>query len=159
MVFHAVLQYTLRPQGDGRAGIRCCVYKRHRQNSNGCLNRSIAEIKELLRLLFHCATFATPGMRFRSTNDAYPGPRAVYLPIQIRAASKAHTLTPDRCAFGGARLTRGISATRYKSHYLRGPDLGFIGAPRISRYQTRNIWCKLCAWGTGTTDSASSFSD
>jgi hypothetical protein len=59
VVFHAVLQHTLRPQDHGRPGIRCCVYKRHRQNSNGCLSRSFADIKELLRLLFHCATFAT----------------------------------------------------------------------------------------------------
>jgi hypothetical protein len=29
------------------------------ENSNGCLSRSFADIKELLGLVFHCATFAT----------------------------------------------------------------------------------------------------
>ena len=30
------------------------------ENSNGCLNRSFADIKELPRLLFQCVTLATP---------------------------------------------------------------------------------------------------
>jgi hypothetical protein len=34
--------------------------QRSDKNSNGCLNRSFANIKELPRLLFQCATLATP---------------------------------------------------------------------------------------------------
>ena len=59
-MFHTVLQYTYRPQEPDRPRIRRCVYKRHRLDSNGCLNPSFSNIKMLPRLLFQCATLATP---------------------------------------------------------------------------------------------------
>jgi hypothetical protein len=101
VVFHAVLQHTLRPQDYGRPGIRCCVYKRHRQNSNGCLSRSFADIKELLRLLFHCATFATSVCgSVRRTRHIRDQVGFIYQPKFTR--SRRRTLC-GQCAFGRAR--------------------------------------------------------
>lgn len=140
VVFHAVLQHTLRPRDDGRAGIRCCVYKRHRQNSNGCLSRSFADIKELLRSLFRCATLATSVCgSIRRTRHI--GIKCGRLPSEFMRP-------PTRVLFLDAadRAARGISATSHKSHC--GEDRRRIfRAGRISRYQTRNIWGKLRGGG------------
>ena len=58
VVLHAVLQHTLRPQDRRRALDTACTNATD-ENSNGCLSRSFADIKELLRLLFRRAPFAT----------------------------------------------------------------------------------------------------
>jgi hypothetical protein len=58
VMFHDVPQYT----NDLRAAIIRALdaaLQTPATNSNGCLSRSFANIKELLRLLFQCATLAT----------------------------------------------------------------------------------------------------
>ena len=76
MVFHAVLQHTLRPRDRRRALDTACTNASD-ENSNDCLSRSFANIKELPHLLFQCATLAT-AMWTRSETAAQPGTSAVF---------------------------------------------------------------------------------
>jgi hypothetical protein len=60
VMFHAVLQYTLRPKAVIVRALDAACTNAVDEISNGCLNRSFANIKELPRPLFRCATLATP---------------------------------------------------------------------------------------------------
>jgi len=99
---------TLRPLDHGRSAIRCRVYDATNENSNACLSRSFADIKELLRRLFHCAIFAASlSAGARRTHNL--GRSAAFLSRKFRHSPRR---TRDcRRAFAVARLACGISAT------------------------------------------------
>jgi hypothetical protein len=62
------------------------------ENSNGCLSRSFANIKELPRLLFQCATLATPRCDPVGKTAALLGVSAAFFifAISVRSFSKVN---------------------------------------------------------------------
>ena len=153
MVFHAVLQHTLRPQDDGRPGIRCCVYKRHRQNSNDCLSRTFADIKELLRLLFHCATFAT------SVCGSVPRTRDVWDRVRftkLNSRGLEGACFDGQCALAG-RPPHVVFLQQNISRITERTRAGFHQSQWDQPLPNAKYLVQATCLGSDTTDSAGSF--
>ena len=117
------------------------------ENSNGCLSRSFANIKELPRLLFQCATLATPRCDPVDKRQHHCKCRVFYFRNLSSLSSKGEALN----LLGQATIARDISATSHIGLIAR-TQLNFISVSS-SCYQTRNIWRKLTDRGSSTTKS------
>ena len=77
VVFHAVLQHTLRPQDRRRALDTACTNATD-ENSNGCLSRSFANIKELSATFVPMCHVGNTAMWTRSGNGAIAGSKSLF---------------------------------------------------------------------------------